>query len=577
MPKSKNTRKGKKKVRKQAKSQTDKRAAAEKPPARASRDEVRYMVETMLREDLPLGPADLLMAIALRTPDAGEHLAWLAAYDFDNDIARSAVLLLVTALDFEMADELGENICNSAEPVLLEAIRNKALPDARKTAIAGIYHELVGEMHPEELRSCFKDFDSIIRFAVDQVVRTTNGEPEEIEAMLDAADVLLEYDTIPESEDMYMAFISGIETSKARPEVGTSLLFPTVALAAEFDMAQEAAIEALATMRETECAQAAWYLSELGRMPAMGNLGRIASGLAEDMAEQGVPQQITLQRTFTHGVVTGVDGSGSRSLCLYFQRPDGQTDVLVMLLNDTAGIKDAWCSYEHEGNLADDFARAAGLFLAPCTLDFARELLAEAFAIHEENGSPIPGRFCIFRAYLGAEPIRPKRRTSDLAAYKLDTLERSPKLVEGSDELVDYFPYDSMLFASDAAYDYLDQTVGPGNEPSKKEVETFIREIAPLQKDQLLSRIAMNLEVAARAGQADADLNRLSAGTWLAMTEDVVPFHEVPLVRRMGKVSVDAVLFNLEYGYRNQEEADQAALEYDEEAGDDLLEWNMPE
>ena len=30
----------------------------------------------------------------------------------------------------------------------------------------------------------------------------------------------------------------------------------------------------------------------------------------------------------------------------------------------------------------------------------------------------------------------------------------------------------------------LNQTVGPENEPSKKDVETFIREIAPLQEDQ---------------------------------------------------------------------------------------------
>ena len=81
MPESKNQ--GKK-----ARKRTGKGTARKKRPPRASRDDVRNMVQTMLDEDKDY--IGTLRSIVASTPDAGEHLAWLVAYDFDGDVAKVA-------------------------------------------------------------------------------------------------------------------------------------------------------------------------------------------------------------------------------------------------------------------------------------------------------------------------------------------------------------------------------------------------------------------------------------------------------------------------------------------------------
>lgn len=579
MPKSKN--KGKK-AQKRTGKRTSKGTARKKQPPRASRDDVRQLVQTVLDADEDY--IGTLRSIVASTPDAGEHLVWLTAYDFDGDVAKAAGTLLTFAAEGEVPISVYEALRESAEPVLLQAIRNKALPDPRKLGLLAVYNEMCGELPQHEIDACFGDAEAAFHSALAEAARTVTGEPEAVEAVLEGAFALpgsaLELE--PEAENLFPVFATGIEACKHRPERASLLLFPCVAIAAEFQIACDVAAAALKAMKETECGQAAWCLAELGRMPGMGELGELAAKLAAEMAHDEIAEELTLQRSFRSGKATGVDGSGARGLRLYFKRPDGCVDAVVILISHTSGIKSVWCSYGTDEEFEDEFIFAAGPPSASSTLEFARELIADALVAHEENNLPIPGSFFIHRPCLGAQPILPARRTPDLQAYKLDNFERSPKLVEGSAEIADLNPYSLLTFTSDAAYEYLDQTV-PGEEDiSEKDFDVFVREIASQEKEKLIRLMAMNLEIDALGGHAGDPLHILAAGTWLAMNEDIVPFHEIPFVRKLSRISVENILLNLDEGFQNQQEVNEAGLVMDDELFDaleeeDEMEWEMPE
>jgi hypothetical protein len=125
------------------------------------------------------------------------------------------------------------------------------------------------------------------------------------------------------------------------------------------------------------------------------------------------------------------------------------------------------------------------------------------------------------------------------------------------------------MFASNEAYDFLaPMTSRRSNRLPKSQFETFVREIAAQDKGVLLSRLAATLEVEAWAGRARNPLNKIAARTWLGLREEVLPFHEVPYVRRLAEASVSMVLDDLRLGFTNQADAHEAALAMDEILGD---------
>ena len=73
--------------------------------------------------------------------------------------------------------------------------------------------------------------------------------------------------------------------------------------------------------------------------------------MASEMEASGTTPQCTLFREFSHGVVSMVDGVGSRSVTLFFRTPEGGMDALMMILNDIVGMKDAWCAFEDSSDL----------------------------------------------------------------------------------------------------------------------------------------------------------------------------------------------------------------------------------
>ena len=122
---------------------------------------------------------------------------------------------------------------------------------------------------------------------------------------------------------------------------------------------------------------------------------------------------------------------------------------------------------------------------------------------------------------------------------------------------------------SDAAYAYCDLARPRRGRPrlSKKKLDAFITEIAIQDRETLLARMAVNLEVESLAGRATQRHNRIAARTWLGITEEVLPFHEIPFIRTLAVNSAELIIENLRHGFRSQAEADAAALEMDDLLG----------
>jgi len=242
-------------------------------------------------------------------------------------------------------------------------------------------------------------------------------------------------------------------------------------------------------------------------------------------------------------------------------------DALILILNDTVGIKDAWCAFGDSQDVEEVIhERVDDISYAPCTLDLARELVADIWTLHEEKNKPFPGRFFIYRIYLGQEPIMPRRRTPNLGAYMTETMVLSPQLVRNSEEMVEYNSYGGLAFASEEAYQFVRDHAPRRGRPrlSARNLDSFIEKVVPREIDQLLSRMAINLELEAIAGRATQKTNQIAAQTWLAISERVCPYQEIPFIYHLADLATQRLVRNLRMGFESQEQANQASLELED-------------
>jgi len=559
---------GKKKTRKPGSAPKRRgQAARSSRSSERERDSVRELIVKLV--DKEGSPHDVLHAVLAKTAAAGKHLAWLAAYDFDAEVSMAATALLANASHPGVPASIQERVWEAAEPVIMEALRNKSLSDERKALLAGVHMEFAGEFAPHELRSFFKDFEGVVHRSFDESVKGAAEEPEVLESMLYAGGLLGEDDDyVPPPEAFYSILAAGVEMGERRPAPGAAIIGAATAIAAGHGVPLEAVSPALEALRGNTSEQAAWTLRELGNLPATGRLGVLARLMAEQLEAEGIRPRPALRRTFVDGRVTIVDGNGWRSISLFFRTPGEGLDMVSIQFSDTDGIRDVWGVFDRDLQ-PDEMAMfdQSAFLCTGCSLEFARELLADVLAIHEQLDEPVPARYFIYRPYLGCEPITPQRRTPDLSAYRLEDLEHSPKLVEGSAALVEDPPYAMFWCASDEAYQFVTTNLGRfldtharGARITAADEKRFIREVALHERDTLLSRMAANLELQAMAGRADYPANRLAARTWLAIKEDVVPFDKVPYIRLLARIALESIVVNLRHGFRSQEEANEAAL-----------------
>ena len=541
---------------------------------KADKDALRVLLKKLDTPDAD----DLLCAdfvsIVEKAAAPGEDLAWLAAYDLDPAISNAAfVALLFTLKDEEVSLRLREDVLSGAGPVLLKALQSPGVPDARKYAIGPLYALCAGDLSGEEYRSFFKDFDAVVQQELSEVAMSISDAPESVDRVVFGMESLLDEET-PAAGRFAGIHRLAENLIESNPAAAAAVISANLVASYEEGIDDEDLDMALGLLDRTRSPRAVWALSEMGRWPGLGVLGEKAERLANKLRLSGIQPRCELASQYSHGLISASDGSGSRQVALFFLTPEGGMDTLLLLLNDLVGVKDCMCFFE-DGADVEEQIRATGdeVLLAPCSLEFARKIMADLWAFHEKRKKTFPSRLFVYRPYLGEKPILAAARTPDLSVYRLDDLELTPGtqagdapagLFEDGDLLGESKIYSTFSFASDNAYEYVAAHAPKrSTRLPKKPFETFLQEVAVQEKELLLRRIAVALEVEWLAGRANYDVNQVAAAHWLGLSRDVMPFHEVPYIRLLGEQSVEMILWNLRAGYRNQAEANEASLMMD--------------
>src|SRR5690606_6983896 len=102
-------------------------------------------------------------------------------------------------------------------------------------------------------------------------------------------------------------------------------------------------------------------------------------------------------------------------------------------------------------------------------------------------------------------------------------------------------------------------------------VTEFLDAVERHERERVTRRLAVNLEHEARAGRAKQRINRLAARTWIALSEELLPFDELPYARALAVRSLQAIEHNVALGHGTQDEANQASLAIDDGLQDMLL------
>jgi len=507
----------------------------------------------------------------------GRSLAWLAAYDDAAETRERASTLLVSALrDPAVPGRIHEKVARQAAELAEQAIRDPGLPDEQKLILGAVLTLSGSDMDPGELEACFADFSGSVEHAARHAASTMLDSAEELEAWLQAGELVEDQGQGLVSEaQVVRTLTTATVMAQTNARLGATALVVVSALGREACRAREEELcMALEASTKLDPERALALLTELATWPNTGALGAKARELSMRLRAEGVSPRPVPAPAFSHGLVSTVDGSGSRALQLHYRQGEGTLDAVSFVLNDRVGLKDVWCAFG-QGHEVEQQFRDAGLQLASCDEAFARELIADALATSEASGRPVPGRWLLYRSFLGEAPIEPARRTPNLGAYMLETVVRRPELAEDTETLLDSSAYHQLGFDSDAAYAFVrEKTRGrPRTLKIRPELVTeFLDVVEPHERERLTRRLSVNLEHEARAGRAKQRINRLAARAWIALSEELVSFSELPYARALAIRSLRAIEHNVAKGHRTQDEANQASLVTEEGLQEALLE-----
>ncbi len=538
------------------------------PPLRTEPTDPARVRERLKQLRLPQNadqpPSIFFAGLEREFVDLGAALARLASEDEDERVSGDAVMMMIVALrDGSVSRASRDKIVRSAAPMLQAAFEDPRVSDDRKYRLGPLL-ALCGIEYPsEEYEAHFRDFAAIQERESTEYASELSPLAASMERLLCESGVIQHLDPTPMSEaEFKKAFDFGAMLAEKNPAAGVVFLCVTAATAAEQGMALDDARVALDLVRRTGTPEAVWHLSELGGWPGPGVVQTTAAELAEEMRKEGAIPAVHAHRTFSHGLVSAVDGVGSRSLLLFFRSAAGGMDGLTVLVNDEVGIKDVWCVFDEGSTVEDHLRRETAISFAPLSLPLARELLQDTLALHRERGTIPPGRFLLYRPHLGGEPLRARKRTVNLGAYALEIVVRSPDLAAGSHRLCRHEDWREFWFAGDEVFEFVREQVRPrpDQKPRSKSrfaagmVDRFARAAAVHERARLIRRMAAKLETESWAGRATDPLNRLAARTWLVLSEGLAPFHEVPFVRELAREGLARVSVNVALGFRNQRE-----------------------
>ncbi|MBI3271402.1 MAG: hypothetical protein HYZ53_20595 [Planctomycetes bacterium] len=519
-------------------------------------------------------PGEFLERLLQEAPDAGAALASMTAYEADALIRNNAQILLFIACKApEFSEVRRERVASDAVPILRAALKDPAVEDDRKYVLGPFLEACGVELPQAEYEACFGDFAATAERRNAAFLAEMSADMESVEQALRESGILgIEPPAVPTVEAFRTAFGFGLGLARHNPDAAAVHLSTAAAIATEHRLLEEDAGKALTCVAELGTPRAAWYLSELGAWPALGEFGDGARSLAEELGASGVAPCAPPTPTYSHGLVSSVDGAGSRSLTLFYRTTEGELDALLLILNESDGIRDAWCLFKGAANLEEDMRGVKGVVYAALAVPTARDLLGAALALHAKTETSPPGRLLLYRPFLGPEPIPVRPRRPNVGAYALELLLRDPELAADSASLGKDENWGQHWFSSDEAYAFVRAHfpgAGKAGAAARRShrhpkittelIDVFLRDVASLERELLIERMAANLETEAWAGRAGEPVNRLAARTWLVLSEELQPFGEVPYIRALARRAIEAIAYNLVQGFTTQRAANAAA------------------
>ncbi len=531
-------------------------------------DAARTLIDRVSKDERANFIAPLRKALA-KHPNIAAAFAWLHAHERRDSEDMTAMVMLTMLFEGPMfSPPERRHSAKVAADELEKALRDKEIHDDVKIDFLPLLDLAGRPVDDAGVREFFWDYEAASKRKGSEFLNGLSDSPASLNKLLLVRGIISEEqgaENAPASiESASELLILGHNAAQVENPTGATLM--TAALifrigAANFS--HERSPGQLDDIHLIGTPRARWCLETLSNWPGFSMPFRNkAAGLAAELGTRGITSQAPLAPDdFSHGIVTMVDGMGSRSATLFFRTPKGGLDAFTVLLNDEVGIKDARAFFENGNELSGIMGgHSEEMPTADATPQFFRELLADAFARHEELGTAPPGSLFPLMAYLGNEPVAPRKREPNLDGYKLGGVSPTPELVVGGEGLVDRPLFGCLAPASDAAYAFCEahwdkrrKTVHLDSFP------IFLREIMPLERERLLHRMAINLEIEALAGRAGRKGNQIAARLWLGMKENVLPFWSIPFVQELASIGIGSIVDDLRRGWKNQRAAFEAS------------------
>lgn len=525
----------------------------------AARDLITRVSQDDRGEFIPL----LLKAIK-KHPDIAAAFAWLHVHERRHADDNDAMVMLAALLDGPMfSPAQRQRSAKVAAGELEKSLRDKNIPDDIKTLILPLL-AMAGRPVDDAMASrFFQDYDGAMQRHSLEFAKGLSDSPGSLTKMLLAQGIISDAEgaaDAPVSREAASELLTfGQRVAQINPAGATLMTAALISRVGAPDFSHEHSpcqlddIHALATPR------ARWCLETLANWPGFAIPFRDkAARLAADLANREIKCQAPLAPgEFSHGLVSMIDGMGSRTATLFHRTPKGGLDAFNVMLNDEAGVKDAYAFFENGSEVEQMFrSNPQQMSMANASLPLLRELLADTLALHEELGTAPPGSLFPLMAYYGNDPVKPRRREPNLGAYMLEAVRPTPELVAKGAELADNALFGCLFPASGAAYAFCEQHWDKRKKSLREaDFPAFLQEIMPLERERLLQRMAVNLEVEALAGRAGRKENKTAARLWLGMRENVAPLWTIPFVRELANSAIDAIAEDLRHGFKNQRDA----------------------
>ncbi len=505
-----------------------------------------------------------LRALRAKYPDIASVFAWLHAHERRHADDNDALVMLSALLDGRMFRPSQRKRSADAAAVELEkALKDRDISDDVKIDILPLLDMADHPVDDDAAHMFFRDFEAAMNRRSRKYAGALSDSPDSLYKLLQIKGFIPEEEeaaNIPVSVESASELLTlGHRTAEVNPAGVTLMTAALMFRVGAPDFSHERSPSQLNDIHALATPRARWCLETLANWPGFAMPFRDkAARLAVELAGRGVEcHPPPAPKEFSHGVVSMVDGMGSRTATLFFHTLNGGIDAFSVMLNDEVGVKDVQAFFGDGGELEDMLRFSSKqMSMANATPGLFRELLADSFALHEELGTAPPGSLFPLMAYLGNDPIVPRKREPDLSVYALGSIRVTLNLVLGGRDLADSMLFGCLLPASDEAYSFCKPYV----DKKRKGIVTaifpsFLRKVMPLERERLLRRMAINLEVEALAGRAKRKNSKAAARLWLGMKNNVANLEIIPYIQTLALHGIEAIVEDLRRGFTNQRDA----------------------